>query len=170
MQNTISGKTYSHSADFIIRISNYSAQVLQGSIEHCSSGGTVDFRGLANLLEAIDGRMNESGFPQASMNLRTWDLHEDGGLFEDNRLEPVFIPGAEPGHQLASFILRVQFRQNASWQGSLSWVEGRRAIAFRSVLEMVRLMEQAVQWASDKTSSAIVRRPKFRWTEQESVS
>jgi hypothetical protein len=46
--------------------------------------------------------------------------------------------------ELATFSLRILFRQNASWQGSVSWLEGRREESFRSALELAMLIHSAL--------------------------
>ena len=43
-----------------------------------------------------------------------------------------------------TFAVRVYFRQNASWQGSVSWLEGDREERFRSVLELAFLLNSAL--------------------------
>jgi hypothetical protein len=45
---------------------------------------------------------------------------------------------------LGTFIISVRFRQHATWQGSIKWVEGKGEVTFRSVLEMLSLMQEAV--------------------------
>ena len=45
---------------------------------------------------------------------------------------------------LATFQLSVLFRQNASWQGSLTWLERAEEARFRSVLELVGLLDSAL--------------------------
>lgn len=45
---------------------------------------------------------------------------------------------------LGTFIVRVQHRQNSSWQGRITWMEQDKTISFRSVWEMVKLIENAV--------------------------
>jgi hypothetical protein len=40
--------------------------------------------------------------------------------------------------------VRVLFRQNASWQGSLTWLEEGKEESFRSVLELLLLMHSAL--------------------------
>ena len=42
-----------------------------------------------------------------------------------------------PG-MLATFKLKLLFRQNCSWQGTLCWVEGQQERSFRSVLELTK--------------------------------
>lgn len=45
----------------------------------------------------------------------------------------------------ATFIVRVRFKQNATWQGSLSWIEWKMTQNFRSTLEMLKLMDEALE-------------------------
>ena len=45
---------------------------------------------------------------------------------------------------LATFALRIIFRQNSSWQGSITWLEAGREQSFRSVLELIFLMDSAL--------------------------
>ncbi len=45
---------------------------------------------------------------------------------------------------IATFIVRVQHRQNSSWQGRITWMEEDRTVQFRSVWEMIKLIESAV--------------------------
>ncbi len=44
----------------------------------------------------------------------------------------------------ATFLVQVQFRQNATWQGTITWTEQKRTNHFRSTLEMIRLMDSAL--------------------------
>jgi hypothetical protein len=49
----------------------------------------------------------------------------------------------------ATFTIQIQFQQNATWQGSITWAEGGKTQRFRSELEMLKLMMEAV--ASDES-------------------
>ena len=40
--------------------------------------------------------------------------------------------------KIATMTLRVMFRQNASWQGTVTWIEQNKTENFRSVLELIR--------------------------------
>lgn len=44
----------------------------------------------------------------------------------------------------ASFLIQVQFRQNATWQGSIQWLDQKKAQRFRSTLELIQLMDSAL--------------------------
>lgn len=66
------------------------------------------------------------------------DSAEDSGA-------PVEQSGAvwHPG-KIATFKLQVLFRRNASWQGSVMWLETRHEENFRSVLELMSIINQAL--------------------------
>ena len=50
----------------------------------------------------------------------------------------------------ATFVVRVLFRRNATWQGTIGWKEKRCQVSFRSFMELLLLMHEAVarsgQW------------------------
>ncbi|NLM46303.1 MAG: hypothetical protein GX200_05850 [Firmicutes bacterium] len=44
----------------------------------------------------------------------------------------------------AAFLIRIQFRQNTSWQGTIQWLDEKKTAHFRSMLEMILLMHEAL--------------------------
>lgn len=50
--------------------------------------------------------------------------------------------------EIGTFIVRVQHRQNSSWQGRITWMEEDKTVQFRSVWEMIKLIENAVDSVS----------------------
>ena len=52
--------------------------------------------------------------------------------------------------KLATFKLRVAFRQNTSWQGSVMWLETRHEEQFRSALELLSIFHQALVPSQEK--------------------
>ena len=46
--------------------------------------------------------------------------------------------------KVATFKIRVRFRRNADWQGSVMWLETRSEENFRSVLELMTIIRQAL--------------------------
>ena len=55
------------------------------------------------------------------------------------------------GHK-ASFIVPVTSRQNATWQGSISWTERGVTKHFRSALELIKLIDSALDEEEGKSS------------------
>ena len=60
---------------------------------------------------------------------------------------------------LGTFIIRVQHRQHSSWQGRITWVEENRTLYFRSALEMIKLIEEAME--SSKTEETVTDSPEW---------
>lgn len=49
-----------------------------------------------------------------------------------------------------TFIIDIKDCKNDTWQGSLSWVQGKRSENFRSALELIKLIDSVVSKNSDK--------------------
>jgi len=73
-------------------------------------------------------------------------------------------PSAQPIG--TTFLIRIQFRQNATWQGRVEWLEGKKSRPFRSLLEMSQLMQEA--W--EETRGIEAGQEFFSWDEKGEVS
>ena len=49
-----------------------------------------------------------------------------------------------------TFVVRVDSRERATWQGQVIWTDQNRKQYFRSSLELLRLMEDAMNAGEDK--------------------
>lgn len=47
--------------------------------------------------------------------------------------------------KMATFVVHVMYRQHATWQGSVTWAETGQKANFRSALELIKLMDSAVE-------------------------
>ena len=52
--------------------------------------------------------------------------------------------------QRGTFIVEVCCRENASWQGKVTWADKGRSQYFRSALELLKLMDQALDEGEEK--------------------
>lgn len=43
------------------------------------------------------------------------------------------------------FLIRILYRDHVSWQGEIHWLDGDRKVYFRSFLELIALMQEAVE-------------------------
>lgn len=50
----------------------------------------------------------------------------------------------------AVFLLDIQHRQNATWQGSITWVDRQNKQYFRSALELIKLIESALEQSAEE--------------------
>ena len=48
-----------------------------------------------------------------------------------------------------SFIVNILQQQNASWQGTVTWVEDNKTQSFRSALELIRLIDSTLEDGSN---------------------
>ncbi len=65
------------------------------------------------------------------------------------------------------FFIRVQYRCNSSWQGTIQWMDGRKTSIFRSALELGNLINDARQVAACKGAK---QKMSIKWENKESVS
>lgn len=43
-----------------------------------------------------------------------------------------------------NFLITVRSQENHTWQGTISWIEGKKEQNFRSVLELLKLMDSVI--------------------------
>lgn len=54
------------------------------------------------------------------------------------------------GNSNQSFVVEIKSQENHTWQGTITWVEGKKKENFRSALELIRLMDSTLSGESDK--------------------
>lgn len=42
------------------------------------------------------------------------------------------------------FLVRIQYRQNTTWQGTIQWLDGKKSKHFRSLMELIMLIQEAM--------------------------
>ena len=132
MQERISGNAYRTT---MIYIDSYQDGNPVGRYYNPYLDNIQSFTGLMDLLLKIDGMLDEMHFPQSFNAVRSFSkVSKINGRGTDSE--------AASG-KVATFAVRIMFRQNASWQGSISWLEGKSEESFRSVLELLFLMDSA---------------------------
>ncbi|WP_294783780.1 hypothetical protein [uncultured Eubacterium sp.] len=57
-----------------------------------------------------------------------------------------------------TFIVKVMNKQNATWQGSVTWVDEQREQYFRSALELLKLIDGALEKKNNQDSDNDKRR------------
>lgn len=54
----------------------------------------------------------------------------------------------------STFVVEIQYCQSATWQGTITWIESKKVQKFRSELELLWLIEEALS-ADDASASDI---------------
>ena len=124
-------------------IDNINDGELSGRIYHCYSKEPWKFTNILQLIELADDFFDRLEFPQASTSARSFTSTQFSGV---DRLDKVQSPEdfIENRGQKGNFYLNVRYRQNSSWQGSVTWVEEQREQHFRSALELLKLIDGAL--------------------------
>ena len=116
---------------------------IAGTLYNDSYGFAIDFQGIRQMLGYLDDFFDYVNFPQAT--------HEKRRFYEEKDRIPKLPRGLrdvtpeEMQDKKASFLLHVQFRQNSTWQGTLEWFPEKKTRQFRSELEMIGLISQALK-------------------------
>lgn len=128
----------------VICIDSYDKGVPTGRFYNPAKEGGTSFESLSQLLVGMEDLLDEYQLPQSFTAVRSFAA-------------PPSRPGSgaealKQEGKLATFSVRIIFRQNASWQGSVSWLEGKREESFRSVLELILLMDGALREGMESTA------------------
>ena len=126
-----------------------SAQDYGGRIWHQYSAEPIGYETAVGLVQRLDELYDRWDFPQRSTNVRTF---EDAGSghrtlpaerererekMDERRL-------TNKAGDIGTFLVRVKYRQNATWQGEVIWVEKNNRQYFRSALELLKLIDGAL--------------------------
>ena len=49
-----------------------------------------------------------------------------------------------------SFVVEIKSQENHTWQGTITWVEGKKKENFRSALELIRLIDSTLAGENGK--------------------
>ena len=121
----------------MICIDAYDDKILRGRMYNNALEKGIEFVGTIDFLQNMEKLLEQINYPQAFMSKRTFGA-ATGHLWSPPTCENVKVG------RVGTFSLRLLFRQNASWQGTLLWHEGQQEESFRSVLEMLLLMDSAL--------------------------
>lgn len=104
----------------------------------------VPFGCVMSFVNEVEALLNDMDFPQSFVPVRSFSGKKKAAAHARQ-----MVAGEGKG-QLATFRLRVLFRQNASWQGSLNWLDQGQEESFRSTLELLYLMQSAWREAAGR--------------------
>ena len=147
-----------NTALFLLRVEQMSRYDIAGHLFNLYIPEAESFNGMAEAFTKMDNFMDEVNFPQAAVKLR--DIHHE----EDRHRRPRYdrlamdkLPWiiqywhptlfSHPVDRVAAVFIRVLYRQNSSWQGTVLW-RGRdglkKQVHFRSVLELMHIIQSAI--------------------------
>ena len=121
----------------LVCVDAYEKGIPRGRFYNSCMTSAKEFHGITHFLQEMETVLEQTDYPKAFTARRTFSHREKPP--ETDKAHPKLT-----GDQ-ATFALRILFRQNASWQGSVTWLEGRQEQSFRSVLELILLLDSAMR-------------------------
>ena len=130
----------------VVCVQHVDQHEFSGEFHHAYDRDPVPFSSEVELLIRLDEFFDSLKFPFSATSSRNFIRHantptdmitEEDRVMED---KDILMNHGEVG----TFIIRVQQRQNSSWQGRITWVEKNQTLYFRSVWEMMKLIENAI--------------------------
>ncbi len=123
---------------------------LSGEFYHSYSTESVPFSGIGQMVLRMEKLYDYLRFPYPGTNSRSFGKEKKLTRMTEERKKIMSDDALLSKHgDIGTFIVRVQHRQNSSWQGRITWMEEDKTVQFRSVWEMIKLIESAVDLVSE---------------------
>ncbi|GHU36982.1 hypothetical protein FACS1894105_08260 [Clostridia bacterium] len=122
-----------------------------GLITHRNIDEAYAFQDISGLLLFIESRLDDFNYPKAQFRPRRFVLENKKIKLERKRHMDTINLDEEKfaNEESVNFLVKIDYRRNATWQGQITWLESNKKENFRSCLELVRLIDQAVNVSAD---------------------
>ncbi len=132
-----------------VSVQRYTQSCMTGSIYSEYLNRRICFTDVVDFVNKMDLMLDEISFPLATTEYRSFEavkkeqerMASQGakGKAEEN------MANDNDGKRSSDvFVVHVQFRQNATWQGTVKWAEKNEEKRFRSTLELLKIMDSAL--------------------------
>lgn len=142
----------------VLCVDNVEGRRWSGRLYHGYSREKINVHSVEELVYSLEQVYDYLNFPHATMNSRSFQkdnkqaqrIPEREKIMRDEEL-------LSKHGDMGTFIIRVQHRQNSSWQGRITWMDQDKTMYFRSIWELVKLIDSALDMVSppedDRTPS-----------------
>lgn len=143
----VNSKFTTHASSvFTICVDRSDQSGFSGRIFHCLSTFAIPFMGPQKIFTEMENVFDRIGYPQSSTQLRTFSANKQLGSpvkeVVTNLMNEKEIT-SQRGDK-GTFIVHIQYRQNATWQGKVTWAEKNCTLNFRSALELLKMIDGAL--------------------------
>ena len=149
-----------NSRTFMLQVRKQPDGQLWGSIHNLYLEQPQIFSGLADAVLQIDAMMDGLDNPQACTEHRSFFSSEKEMKNDTAAQREAYYQWLHKGKKVVqqywteqslqpdscgsqTFYIHVRFRQHSSWQGEVMWKQGKKKTSFRSVLELLHLLQSA---------------------------
>jgi hypothetical protein len=144
----------------VICVDHVASGQLVGNLYEKYSSTPIIFTSCDELIFKMEQFFDELQFPYATTTNRSFAdsdtyIKKESNEMKQERKKIMTDDELLSKHgDLGTFVIRVQHRQNSSWQGRITWMEENKTLCFRSIWEMIKLMEGAVNKAAGPVEDA----------------
>lgn len=131
-----------------ICVDAYAEGELSGRIYNNYYPEAIPFENVMQLLKKLEALMDSFAYPQRTLEARSFGQTAQTPKKELGQTAQLQLKPHEASGRTATFHVKIIFRKNASWQGNIFWVEGGSGKNFRSALELLMLMDEALSKCS----------------------
>lgn len=133
----------------LICVDDFSNNEIYGRFYNLYLPGAVRFDGVIDLLGKLEGVFDDLEFPQRYNDMRSFIINSKGEFIEPVRKKELKKQMTEERYEqeagsTSTFVIEVQYRRNATWQGTVRWIDGNKTERFRSTLELLKLIDSAL--------------------------
>mgnify|MGYP001100720864 CR=1 FL=1 len=126
---------------------------IQGELYHLYSDEPIRYRDAFEMLILMEKFYDNLNFPMASTETRSFSKRKPSS----NRKEMIKMEQDEKLLKVkgskGTFLIQVQYRQNATWQGKVVCADENKTQYFRSTLELMKLIDGALNKGSEETTA-----------------
>lgn len=124
---------------------------VRGEFRHLYVQESEPFNSISEFIYKLELMLEQINVPQAATSCRKgWSIPNRYKYGEDENApakewkfskEPFMITGKKTG---LFFLIHIRYRYNSSWQGEIRWLKGKNTMVFRSVLELLMVLENTI--------------------------
>lgn len=131
--------------EFFVSITKDLAGDLYGRLSHEALRIPVGFEGSLDMIRKVEYVLSLTGFPKSATEDRRFqsDLKIQENMAVGMEEKNVYAEKTDKKH--ATFVVKINYRQNATWQGEVFWVEKNEKKQFRSALELIKMIDGAAE-------------------------
>lgn len=121
--------------------------MFRGRLYHGYCDGPIEVTSFREMTQIMERLFDDLHFPWPGLKDRSFS-DEQRQASHAARNEKVRVMSDKElltqHGDLGTFIIRVQQRQGGTWQGRVTWADQNKTIRFRSILELIKLIESGI--------------------------
>jgi len=129
----------------LVCVDGYKEKDILGRIYYPGGKDPFGFKEMGRLLTGIDQILDKMHYPESSTSCRSFQKGTKEPETPRERAVMQKKPDMQKKGEKGTFVVQVQYRQHATWQGKVLWAEKNETQQFRSALELLKLIDGALE-------------------------